>query len=489
MSILDQHLQLQLEAIWKEALQREFSCFFQQSFQTLNSGSQFEDNWHLDAISEYLRAVEQQQVKRLIINMPPRYLKSLAVSVAWPAWLLGQDPARRILVASYAQSLSLKHSLDSRDLLQAPWFRAVYPHAAIMDGQNEKHKFMTKAHGFRLAVSVGGAVTGEGGDILIVDDPLNPQQAESQPFRNLANRWFEHTFSSRLNDKRSGAMVVVMQRLHPDDLSGFLLRKGGWELLQLPAYAPENRYFFVNDWVHRVCRGAVLHPLRENEEILGRLKHEMGSYAFAAQYMQQPAAREGGLVKSAWLQRYDSALSFRKNDAREQGNVAAQPAFTILQTWDTAIKAGAANDPSVCLTLGVGDGNIYLLDILRERLEYPDLRRAMLAQAERWQPQAILIEDKASGQSLLQDVRQSTHLPVIACLPDADKLTRFVRVTPTIEAGRFYLPKHAAWLAEFESELLTFPESRHDDQIDALSQALNWLREREWRGNARLRRV
>lgn len=470
-------LEAQCLALWREALQEDFGSFLYQAVASLNPGGKFLPNWHLEVMGEYLQAVEQGAVTRLIINLPPRYLKSLCISVAWPAWLLGQNPAKRIIVASYASKLSLKHSLDCRHLLTASWYNLIFPKTRILPGQNEKHKYMTTEYGFRLATSVGGTLTGEGGDILIVDDPLNPSQAESQLFRNLANRWFDHTLSSRINDKRTGGMVVVMQRLHPQDLSGYLQEKGNWEVLELAALAPQTQHYFGNQSDYRRFHGECLQEAREDARMLERLRHEMGSYAFAAQYLQQPLIVTGGMVKPEWFGRFQ--LAEEKVQHPEH----------IVQSWDTAIKAGSSHDPSVCITFARIGGMHYVLDVLCARLEYPQLRKQILQQAEKWNPQAILIEDKASGQSLLQDLRQQTQLPVIPCLPRRDKLTRFAAVTPLIEAGRLFLPLQAGWLAEFEQELLSFPDAPHDDQVDALSQYLSWIRERERQGEMRLRRI
>lgn len=450
-----------------QSLRESFPLFLRYAFASLGGGAMFLDNWHLRVLAEYLAAVEAGHIRRLIINMPPRYLKSLTVSVAWPAWLLGQHPARRIIVASYAEKLSLKHSLDCRHLLSEGWYRRAYPELQIFAGQNEKHKFVTTRHGFRLATSVGGTLTGEGGDILIIDDPINPLSAESSVIRDKANRWFEHTFSSRLNDKNRGAMVIVMQRLHEADLSGYLRGKGGWEVLDLPAIAPTTS--LIGDYLRR--EGEALHEARENLPQLQKVKHEMGSHVFSAQYQQRPRPKEGAMLRRSWL-RYD---------APPEGG-------QIVQSWDTAIKAGQANDPSVCITAQVTESECYILEVLRERLEYTQLRTAVLQRAQKWQPQAILMEDKASGQSLLQDLRVDSNLPLIPILPKQDKLTRFAAVTPLIEAGRLVLPVSAPWLADFEQELLTFPAVAHDDQVDALSQLLSWWRQRRQPGHS-IRRV
>jgi hypothetical protein len=288
----------------KQLIQRQFAAFLEKAFMTVSPGHAFLPNWHIDAIAAYLEACERGDIGRLIINMPPRMLKSITVSVAWPAWLLARQPHQRIMVASYAQSLSEKHSLDCRLIMQSPWYRRIFPATTIASGQNEKHKYVTTKRGHRMAVSVGGAATGEGGNILIVDDPLNPLQAMQQRARETANEWFRHTFVSRLDDKKKGAIIVVMQRLHEDDLTGTLLKAGGWEHLNLPAIAEEDSRIACGHFSHARKTGDVLHPAREDRELLARVREELGSAHFAAQYQQQPHHTDQALVPLEWFTRY-----------------------------------------------------------------------------------------------------------------------------------------------------------------------------------------
>ena len=205
---------LPLQRVVQEAVRTDFSAFVAKCFGIVDPGGCYAHNWHIDCIAHHLEAVRQGEVQRLIINLPPRHLKSICVSVAWPAFLLGHNPAVRVLAASYATSLSVKHSLDTRLIIQSDWYRQLFPKTRLAKGQVEKQKFVTTQRGFRLATSVGGSVTGEGGDILIVDDPLKPLHAESALLRKLANRWFDHTFSTRLNDRLRGGIVVVMHDLN-----------------------------------------------------------------------------------------------------------------------------------------------------------------------------------------------------------------------------------------------------------------------------------
>lgn len=451
-----------------------FVHFLKDVARTVAPNMRYQHNWHIDAIAEYLMACARGEVTRLIINLPPRMLKSTIVSVAWPAWLLAHDPAQRIMAASYAQSLSLKHSTDCRVLLQSAWFRHLFPHTRLSADQNEKEKFTTTQRGYRRAVSVGGAAIGEGGNILIVDDPLNPLQASHHTQREMVNQWFDHTWATRLDDKLRGAMVVVMQRLHPNDLSGYLLEKGGWEHLCLPAIAPEHARIHIGNFFCEREMGEALHDAREPVALLERMKHELGSANFEAQYQQAPISEMGAIVKPHWFPRFDATM---------------MDAAQCVQSWDTGVKAGQQHDASACATFMVRDGMHHLIDMRVVRLEYPELKREIIRHAAHFNPDAVLIEDKASGQSLLQDLKRETQLPLIPCMPKVDKLTRLQRVTPLMEAGKMALPQRANWLGAFERELFQFPDGAHDDQVDAVSQYLNWVRDKPVLEAMRIRSV
>jgi predicted phage terminase large subunit-like protein len=458
-----------LEAI----LRQDLASFTAKVFHTVNPTARYLDNWHVQLICEYLAACSRGEIKRLIINLPPRSLKSISVSVAWPAWMMGHAPSRRIMTASYSRDISIRHALDFRLVTASPWYGWLFPGFAAAADQNEKHKLQTTSRGHRIATSVGGAATGEGADVLIVDDPHNPRQALSATMRESALDWFDQTFSSRLDDKKNGVMVVVMQRLHERDLTGHLLAKGGWEHLCLPAEA--ERRTVIDFGAVKLTRrpGALLHAAREGPLEIARAKRELGAYAYAAQYQQRPAPLRGGIVDLAWFKRYGAAP--------------AAP-LRIVQSWDTAFKGGALNDPSVCGTWAETETGFYLLHVARRRLEYPALKRAAMSLAALWSPDAILIEDKASGQSLIQDLRSQTRLPVIALRPEADKLTRMSTASPAIEAGRVFLPETADWLDDYEAEMAIFPNGAHDDQVDITSQFLRWATARR-RAAPRMRRL
>ncbi len=295
-----------IHTLHPRVIRGDFPSFIEQCFQTVSPGQRFLPNWHIEVIAEHLLACTRGEITRLIINMPPRALKSITVSVAWPAWLLGQAPESRIMTASYAQALAEKHSMDCRLVMQSAWYRRLFPQTELSREQNEKHKFLTTARGMRLATSVFGAATGEGGNVLIADDPMNPLQAMGAASRRYINDWFSHTFATRLDDKRRGVIVLVMQRLHAEDISGYLLAQGGWEHLCLPAIAAEPQYFVIGGRTFYREAGALLHPAREDERQIAQAQRALGSAHFNAQYQQAPLAATSSMVKLEWFGRYDA---------------------------------------------------------------------------------------------------------------------------------------------------------------------------------------
>ena len=253
-----------------------------------------------------LRRVRHGEIRRLIINMPPRSLKSIAASVAFPAFVLGHDPSRRIICVSYSGDLAKKHSNDFRAVLESPWYRSAFPTTRIGPFKNSETEIELTARGFRLATSVGGTLTGRGGEIIVIDDPLKPDDALSETKRSAANQWFTNTLLSRLDDKRTGAIVVVMQRVHIDDLTGFLLAQSDeWEVLSLPAVADSDEIIPLSaERTYRRQSGEALSPEREPLHVLEALKLQIGSDAFSAQYQQAPAPPGGAMVKRHWIKRY-----------------------------------------------------------------------------------------------------------------------------------------------------------------------------------------
>ena len=447
--------------ILNTALRRDLVAFVQKVFGTVSPGTPFLPNWHIEAMCHELAKVVSGKTKRLIITIPPRHLKSICASVAFPAWALGYDPTRQIICVSYAQELAVKHGNDCRAVMASDWYRRVFPGTKIDAAKNTETEVMTTKRGSRLATSVGGVLTGRGGNMIIIDDPLKPADAMSDTARARHIEWYSTTLISRLDNKEEDAIIVVMQRLHQDDLVGHLLQERGWQHLSLPAIAETEQQIEIGPGQYHMRQiGDLLHPARESREVLDNIKKGMGSATFSAQYQQAPVPPGGNMIDWAWFGWYEPNNS-RKFDE-------------IIISWDTAMKATELSDYSVGTVWGVWCGFYYLLDLIRVRLGYPALRRKIVDVYNQWDRRTILIEDAGSGTSLIQDLRDSNILahPI---KPEGDKVMRMAAQAAKIENGEVFLPRHAEWLDDLRTELLAFPHGSHDDQVDSISQALSWM--------------
>jgi predicted phage terminase large subunit-like protein len=350
----------------------------------------------------------------------------------------------------------------------AEWYQDLFRSTRLATRRSAVHDFTTTEKGSRLATSVGGVLTGRGADFSIIDDPLKPDEALSETQRNAVNNWYDHTLLSRLNDKRTGCIILIMQRLHEDDLVGHVLAQGGWRVLKFPAIAEENESYTIQTpyGTRRFERkaGEALHPACEPLEALDQMRHAQGEYNFAGQYQQAPAPRDGGLVKISWFKKYTHA------DLPDSFEV-------VFQSWDTANKPEDLNDFSVCTTWGLKNNQLYLVNVLRRRMEYPELKRAIRDHAAEFRARNILIEDKASGTQLIQDLIHDGVHGVTRYMPKLEKTMRLQSTTGTIENGFVLIPETAAWLIEYLHELATFPNGKYDDQADSTSQALDWVKD------------
>ncbi len=455
-------------AEYQTVCRQDLYTFTTRCFAELLAGTAFLPNWHMEVIAAKLQQCMDGKIRRLIINLPPRHLKSLMASIALPAFWLGRHPNASIVNVTYGQALSDKFARDCRTIITAPWYqnlfatRLINPRAALQE-------LTTTAGGSRFATSVNGVLTGRGADVIIIDDPLKPDDAVSEVQRKAANQWYDATLYSRLNDKSKGVIIIIMQRLHEDDLVGHLLKQEGWEILSFPAIAEIDEEHVVETIFgpRRFYRptGAALHPERESIETLEKIRQTIGTYNFAGQYQQSPAPAGGGMVKEAWFGRYDQSLPGQQFDQ-------------ILQSWDTANKPSELADYSVCTTWGIKACHFYLLNVFRKQLAYPDLKRAVLEQHQLFNPSTILIEDKGSGTQLIQELIESGLSVIVPYKPQGDKIMRLHAQTATIENGFVHLPLEAHWLADFLHEMVVFPNGRHDDQVDSTAQALAWSKQR-----------
>jgi predicted phage terminase large subunit-like protein len=450
------------QAFHDAILRTNFDWFLRRCLMTLNPGSPYLPNWHISAIDHRLQRVRRGEITRLIINAPPRHLKSLTVSVAFSAYLLGLEPRRRIFAISYSSELSSKHASDFRSIVESSWYRRAFPEMKIARSLEEE--VLTTARGFRKSTSINGTLTGLGGDIFIIDDPQKPVDAQSDTQRNRLNQWVSNTLMSRLDSKRTGVIIVVAQRVHLNDLSGYLMESGGWEVLSLPAIAEQDETIAIGEeQFYSRAAGEALHAALEPVESFERLlRHQIGPEVFAAQFQQTPVPPGGCMIRSDWL-RYWDTLPERTYRTR------------IIQSWDTAAKDGAQNDWSVCTTWMLVDNCFYLIDLTRGRYEYPRLRDIAIAQAQKHRPHCILIEDASTGTALSQELKKIYFDGSVRLVPiERDKTGRLYVHQAKFEAGLVLFPKTAPFLPELEAELLTFPQGKNDDQVDSLSQALSY---------------
>lgn len=453
-------------ALLSALLRQRFDAFVERTFTELNPGTVYLPNWHIEAIEYQLMRCMTGEINRLLITMPPRSLKSISASVAFPAWLLGHDPGAEIICASYASDLATELARDTRQIMLAPWYRRAFPGTRLTRATEDR--LTTTRGGGRLATSVGGSLTGMGGDFIIVDDPLKALDALSESARTKHLQWFDGTLLSRLNNKQTGVIIVVMQRVHMDDLAGHLIDRGGWEVLELPAIAETPQDIILpGNQVHRRLPGDVLHPEREPLEVLEKMRVELGTMGFAAQYQQNPIPMEGNYFKPSWIQLLDQ-MPLREFDDG------------VYQSWDMAMKDGESNDYSVCTTWLVKAKQYYLLDVWRGRADFPTLRHRVRELAVQYNPQKVIIEDTASGVPILQELKRENRgdIKFQAYQPKGDKVSRFSAVTPRMEEGKVFMPKDAPWLPALLKELLVFPEGTHDDQVDSISQFLDWYQNR-----------
>ena len=453
------------DAEYAALLRAHLALFIERAFMHLNRDAPYQPNWHIDLIAAKLEAVQAGTLRRLIINVPPRSLKSLAVSVAFPAWLLGHNSAKEIICASYGQDLSDKFAGDCRNVMTSDWYGRLFgPRLAA--GRASLADLRTLRGGGRYATSVAGPLTGRGGDLILIDDPLKPDQALSEVERHNVNHWFDHTVMSRLNDKEQGAIVIIMQRLHLDDLVGHVVEQGGWEVVSLPAIAEQEETFVYASPLGQkhVMRqvGDLLHPARESRETLQVLRATLGEYHFAGQYQQSPVPLGGGLVKHDWIRYYEPYDLPAEFDQ-------------IMQSWDTANKETELSDFSVCTTWGIHGDVRYLLHVLRRRMNFPDLKRAVGDLVREHRPAVVLIEDKASGTQLIQELRNNGISSIKEVKSEGSKVMRMHAQTSAFEGGFVRLPRQAPWLDTYVTELTTFPKGRHDDQVDSTAQALAWI--------------
>lgn len=449
-----------LRSVLCQAARSDLHVFAQLAFGELYR-EPYMENWHIIAIARQLERVHVGECRRLVISMPPRTMKSLLASVCFPAWFLGRNPGARVICASYAQPLANEFAFQTRRLMQTPLFRLIFPGTHLDPRRSSLEEIATTAGGSRLATSVGGTLTGRGADIIVIDDPIKAADAHSEVERSRAIAWFTGTVVTRLNNPRTGRIVVVAQRLHMDDLPGHLLASGGWDELVLPLveWQPRRIQLSRNHFLERLP-GDVLHPARFGSTEIRALKAQLGQSDYDAQYNQRPLPPGGALFKREWLQYFE-------------GQPTAQNFDAIIQSWDTAYSTQGGADYSVCSTWGVRGTQYCLLDMYRERLEFPALERKVHQLRQQWHADIVIVEAAGSGISLYQNIARGNPRHWLKCkAPEGGKQDRASKQSPKFERGEICIPRSAAWLEAFEQELMSFPHGKHDDQVDSVVQFL-----------------
>jgi predicted phage terminase large subunit-like protein len=461
---------------------RQLDVFLKLAFQALQPGEQLSWAWHLDALCAELTRVFTGDCRRLVVTKPPRYLKSIVTSVVFPAYILGRDPTRKIICVSYGQDLADEHARLFRRLIESDTFRRVFPNCRFARVTNEDT--VTTAGGRRFSTTVKGTVTGFGADYIIMDDVMKAQEARSPEVREQVKSFYDQTLVSRLNDKETGRIVCVAQRLHEDDIVGHLLTKGTFQHLSFPAIAEKDETItLMRGREHRRRIGDVLNPEREGRGRLEELRKEMGARNFAQQYQQDPAAPDSAYI--AW----DRIHFYDEPPPRDR-------LLRVVMSWDTAAVTSVNADYSVGTVWGFDGSAWLLLDVIRGRWEYTDLLSRVRLERRKWQPDLILVEHASTGIALLSDLRKdhvgrgpvehrdfnSRPIRWNCIMPKEERI--FTHLERLYE-GVAKFPRMAPFLDDLRREIMGFPDCRHDDQVDSVSMFLDFAGSRPGHAHTR----
>lgn len=437
--------------------------FYRLIFPTLAPEASFSSSPHFRVLARALEKVATGQSRRLMIAIPPRHGKSILASVALPAWILGRDPTRKIICASYGEQLSKDFSNRFRDLLWSTNYQAVFPGTLIDHGGASLAEVRTSAKGYRLATTVQGPATGKGAHLAIVDDPFKAAEAASESVRNAVYDWFKGSLMTRFDKPAEGGMIVIQQRLHQDDLIGRLRDEGGWDYLEMPAECIERQEFDLGDgesWIFKP--GDLLFEERFDQAALAQLALDLGEAQFNAQILQRPMPPGGALFKLKHFQRYEQLPPFFE---------------LIVQSWDPAVVDTETAAYTVCTTWGIQGRKLYLIDVFRKRMDFYQIEPTIVSMREKYNAGAVVIETsgvgRAIGNALLK--REGTRTWMQPVEPSLGKVERALAETPKIERKRVYLPVSAPWLETFENEIAAFPMSKFADQVDSMVHFLAFL--------------
>jgi predicted phage terminase large subunit-like protein len=446
----------------RQLYQDSYYEFLKQAFSVLHVGEPIVDNWHIKKICLLLQRRGEQMLlgqpgKNLIINIPPRSLKSIIVSVVYPAWLWTISPKIKVITSSYNSSLSTDHNMLTRRLVESDWYQELWGHKIQMaPDQNQKGYFENTATGSRRATSTGSGITGKGGDIIIIDDPIDPTRAASEVERVTANKYFDETLSTRLNSPDIGFFIVVMQRLHELDLTGHILEQDpdSWKHICIPAeISPDVK----PEVLRKYYTDGLFFPQRFSEKVLGHYKIVLGSYGYAGQLQQTPSPAGGGIWKK-WLNIVPDKDFPDRNRLEKYGT-----------DWDLAYTEKEENSASAYITSGQYEGKMYIDKIGYVNHEFPKLLKFMAVI-----PEPHYIEGMASGKSAKQTLTSMGISAIEVPVTGGDKTARANMATPFAEAGMVCIRESLADMMyhDINQGILIFPNGRHDDLADTLSQAI-----------------
>jgi len=448
--------------------------YFQSYVGVQNSNYEFAP--HNINIVKALMAVEAGDIRRLIVCMPPRHGKTMLISEYFPAWYLGRNPDHQIIAASYSWDRANDVGRKVRNQMIEPTHKRIFSDCTLSDDSKSSNKLSTKQGGNYYSVGIGGATVGRGANLFIVDDPTKSREsANSESSQKKLIDWYRSVAYTRLMpDNR---IIIVMTRWHFYDLVGYILEEssGDWHILSMPAICNET-----DDLIGRQP-GDALWPTRYPLDRLYEIQREVGTIEWNAQYQQSPLPSEGGMVELDWFGRYDYSKIQICDIAVRLGGEPNIPFEIkhIVCSWDTAFKESELNDPSSCTVWGISKETYYLLNVFNKRMKFPELRQAVIEMYERYSKWGlgsvrVLIEDKASGQSLIQELLANTKIPIIAMQANANKQLRLSQGTPLIEAGRVFIPDKSPWSVRYETQIAQFPFGKEDDDVDSTSQFLVW---------------
>jgi predicted phage terminase large subunit-like protein len=409
----------------------------------------------------------------IIFNVPPRTMKSLLITVFFPIWVWTSKPSRRFMFVSYSEKLSTQHSVFRRSIIESPWYQKEWDSVfSLSHDQNVKSHYGNSARGTMFSTGMQATATGMGGDVLIFDDPLNPEQAISQVEREAVNLRFDTTFRSRINDPATGVKIIIMQRLHELDLTGHVLarERSRWKHVSLPAVAAEDKAweFPRSKKIENQKSGGLLWPARLPQSFLDSQRVGMGSWAFNGQYQQTPAPLDGGIIKRQWVRFYRQL---------------PEKFEFMVQSWDCTFSGGQENDFVAGQVWGRSCGKYFMLPYRTyDRLDFgPTMAAIKACHAKYPQANAVLIEDKANGPAIISELQK--EIPgVVPVNPEGGKLARAQATAPLWESGSIELPDPqlfgCPWIEDYLHNICTFPKAAHDDDVDATSQALIYMRNR-----------